>query len=77
MTEQNKILSASRIKTLETCSWTYWVNYHLKIPQRSNDGSDRGTICHTVFQWAAFTILANFAIGRNSVSVVERLWDTR
>ena len=50
MTEQNKILSASRIKTLETCSWTYWVNYHLKIPQRSNDGSDRGTICHTVFE---------------------------
>jgi hypothetical protein len=45
-----KVLSASRIKTLETCSWTYWVNYHLKIPQRSNDGSDRGTICHTVFE---------------------------
>jgi hypothetical protein len=50
MTQQNKILSASRIKTLETCSWTYWLNYHLKIPQRSNDGSDRGTICHTVFE---------------------------
>jgi hypothetical protein len=45
-----KTLSASRIKTLETCSWTYWLNYHLKIPQRSNDGSDRGTICHTIFE---------------------------
>jgi len=50
MTQQNKTLSASRIKTLETCSWTYWLNYHLKIPQRSNDGSDRGTICHTIFE---------------------------
>jgi hypothetical protein len=45
-----KILSASRIKTLETCSWVYWNNYHTKVPQRSNDGSDRGTICHTVFE---------------------------
>ena len=37
-----KTLSASRIKTLETCSWVYWNNYHTKVPQRSNDGSDRG-----------------------------------
>ena len=45
-----KTLSASRIKTLETCSWVYWNNYHAKVPQRSNDGSDRGTICHTIFE---------------------------
>ena len=45
-----KTLSASRIKTLETCSWVYWNNYHTKVPQRSNDGSDRGTICHTIFE---------------------------
>ena len=45
-----KILSASRIKTLETCSWVYWNNYHEKIPQTQNDGALRGTICHTVFE---------------------------
>ena len=45
-----KILSASRIKTLETCSWVYWNNYHAKIPQKQNDGSLRGTICHTIFE---------------------------
>lgn len=45
-----KILSASRIKTLETCSWVYWNNYHAKIPQTQNDGALRGTICHTVFE---------------------------
>jgi hypothetical protein len=45
-----KTLSASRIKTLETCSWVYWNNYHAKVPQSQNDGALRGTICHTVFE---------------------------
>ena len=45
-----KVLSASRIKTLETCSWVYWNNYHTKIPQTQNDGALRGTICHTIFE---------------------------
>ena len=45
-----KVLSASRIKTLETCSWVYWNNYHDKIPQSQNEGALRGTICHTVFE---------------------------
>jgi len=51
MEEKNlKILSASRIKTLETCSWVYWNNYHTKVPQTQNDGALRGTICHTIFE---------------------------
>jgi len=51
MGEKNlKILSASRIKTLETCSWVYWNNYHTKVPQTQNDGALRGTICHTIFE---------------------------
>jgi len=45
-----KTLSASRIKTLETCSWVYWNNYHAKVPQSQNDGALRGTICHTIFE---------------------------
>lgn len=45
-----KILSASRIKTLETCSWVYWNNYHEKVPQTQNDGALRGTICHKIFE---------------------------
>ena len=43
-------LSASRIKTLENCSWSYWCNYHLKIPQKKNEGAIRGTICHLIFE---------------------------
>lgn len=45
-----KPLSASKIKTLQSCSWKYWCNYHLKIPGEGNDGANRGTICHLVFE---------------------------
>lgn len=45
-----KFLSASRIKTLESCSWLYWGKYHLHLPDKSNDGALRGTICHLVFE---------------------------
>ena len=43
-------LSASRIKTAQGCSWKYWANYKLKLPQKGNDGSNRGTICHDIFE---------------------------
>ena len=49
-TSENKPLSASRIKVLQTCSWQYWCKYHLKLPDSSNEGSLRGTICHAVFE---------------------------
>ena len=45
-----KPLSASKVKTLENCSWVYWNNYHLKIPQIQNEGAIKGSICHTVFE---------------------------
>ena len=47
---KEKILSASRLKTLETCTWSYWCNYHLKLPQKQNEGAQRGTVCHLVFE---------------------------
>lgn len=51
MSAENLIpLSASRIKTLETCSWIYWCKYVLKMPDTSNDGASRGTVCHLVFE---------------------------
>jgi hypothetical protein len=48
--ETKKSLSASSIKSLETCSWLYWCQYQNKIPQRSNEGAMRGTCVHTVFE---------------------------
>lgn len=49
-TSQLKPLSASRVKTLENCSWLYWVNYHLKLPQIQNDGAKKGEVCHSIFE---------------------------
>lgn len=43
-------LSASRLKTAQTCSWIYWCKYKLKLPDRSNDGASRGSICHLIFE---------------------------
>ena len=52
MEKSNKTtyLSASRVKTLENCSWNYWCNYHLKVPQKKNAGASRGTVCHLIFE---------------------------
>jgi ATP-dependent helicase/DNAse subunit B len=48
---QNLIkLSASRIKTLQSCSWLYFCNYHLKLPQKNNTGAMRGTIAHLILE---------------------------
>ena len=43
-------LSASRIKKAQSCSWSYWATYHLKVPDKSNDGASRGWICHLIFE---------------------------
>tara|TARA_Y100001951_G_scaffold103099_1_gene111187 strand:+ start:5802 stop:6830 length:1029 start_codon:yes stop_codon:yes gene_type:complete len=43
-------LSASRLKTAKTCSWLYWAKYHLKLPDTTNEGASRGTICHSLFE---------------------------
>ena len=43
-------LSASRIKTLQECSWYYWARYHLKLPDKSNAGALRGSCCHDLFE---------------------------
>lgn len=50
MSKKERILSPSRMKTLEDCTWRYWCNYHLMLPQKQNDGAMRGTICHLVFE---------------------------
>jgi hypothetical protein len=43
-------LSASRVKLAQQCSWKYWANYVLKLPQKGNDGSNRGSVCHMVYE---------------------------
>lgn len=43
-------LSASRIKTLQGCSWSYYCSYILKLSDRGNLGSQLGSIAHTIFE---------------------------
>ena len=50
MSEPKTPLSASRIKTVQSCSWLYWSKYHLGLPDASNDGAKRGSICHLIFE---------------------------
>lgn len=50
MSEPETPLSASRIKTAQSCSWLYWCKYKLNLPDASNDGAKRGSICHLIFE---------------------------
>mgnify|MGYP003131615808 CR=1 FL=1 len=43
-------LSASRIKTAAECSWKYYAKYSLKLPDPTNDGASRGTVCHAILE---------------------------
>ena len=72
MSELTK-LSASRIKTAQTCSWTYWCNYKLKLPQSGNDGSSRGTICHNIFELLGDKHKAEF----NIIIKEGTIWNTK
>jgi len=51
-TETTK-LSASRLKTAQSCSWLYHCKYKLKLPDTTNDGASRGTICHLILELLA------------------------
>lgn len=48
-----KKLSPSRIETLGTCSWSYWCNYHLMLPNESNSGSATGSAVHNLCETLA------------------------
>jgi ATP-dependent helicase/DNAse subunit B len=50
-TANDKIkLSASKIKTLQTCSYLYYCKYVLKLPDVTNSGASRGLCAHTVLE---------------------------
>ncbi|MDB4348293.1 PD-(D/E)XK nuclease family protein [bacterium] len=44
-------LSASRISCAEKCSWVYWSKYREKVPDSSNTGASRGSVCHNIFEF--------------------------
>lgn len=44
------ILSASTVKSLETCSWLHYAKKVLKFPDPGNSGAFRGSVCHLIFE---------------------------
>lgn len=48
--QKKKSLSASSLKSFDTCTWLYFCQYELKLPQSTNDGALRGTIVHLIFE---------------------------
>lgn len=51
---QNKIaISPSRLDTLSHCSQKYYANYFLKIPDKGNPGSSRGSSVHDIMEFLA------------------------
>jgi len=43
-------ISASRIKTFESCSWLYYAKYTLKVPDSTNEGALKGSVVHDIFE---------------------------
>lgn len=35
---------------MTSCSWLYWSKYHLKLPDKTNDGALKGSIVHLVLE---------------------------
>lgn len=50
MKTKSLYLSASRIKTYESCSWLYYIQYILGLRSPGNFGSNRGSVVHNVFE---------------------------
>jgi ATP-dependent helicase/DNAse subunit B len=48
--KEKRYLSASRMKAMELCSWSYWCKYHLGLPDKTNEGALRGSICHLILE---------------------------
>lgn len=47
---EERALSASSIKTIESCTWLYWQQYICKVPQKKEAGALRGGLVHLIFQ---------------------------
>src|SRR6056300_641884 len=35
---------------MTSCSWLYWCKYHLKLPDKTNDGALKGSIVHLILE---------------------------
>ena len=45
-----KVLSASRLKTFLSCSWIYYCQYILRLPDKTHPKTKIGSLAHTIFE---------------------------
>lgn len=50
MSKKETTISASKIKTFESCSWKFYCNYTLRLPEKTNLGALQGTCVHTILE---------------------------
>lgn len=50
MSKKETTISASKIKTFKSCSFKFFSNYILRIPEKTNMGALMGSCCHVVFE---------------------------
>jgi hypothetical protein len=43
-------ISASKVKTFEGCSWTYFQKYKNNVPDSTNEGALKGSVVHDLFE---------------------------
>ena len=43
-------LSASRIKTAQSCNYKFWSSYFTDLPNTGNPGSAKGSVVHELFE---------------------------
>jgi len=81
MSQPKEILSSSKIKTYDSCSYIYFQRYINKVPDIPNEGSLKGTICHIIFECLSNTRhkknydkIIEFNSLKGSISVLELVW---
>ena len=43
-------ISASKLKSLQECSYKFYCEYILKLPKKANDGARRGQVVHSLYE---------------------------
>ena len=76
--QKKLVLSASRIKTYQSCSWKFYCEYKanegLGLPKEGNDGMRRGNVCHNVLELILAKNrrdIAELIVRKNSISAYK------
>ena len=76
--QKKLVLTASRIKTYQSCSWKFYCEYKANegvgFPKEGNDGMRRGNVCHNVLELILAKNrrdIAELIVRKNSISAYK------